>query len=415
MGDALAHRGNRSIRAHRIRTERTARGWSQADAVRALRAHGGEPLVGHSALLRNWKRWESGETEPDDFYKPLIARTFGTVTAAFFPPPHGRSADAELLAGSGLDTVELVSRLRSSDVSPATLDALRITTDRLCSEYPYAACEQLRAEGQTWLRRITSLLDHRLTLAQHQEVLTLAGWVALLLGCVEHDLGRREAAEATRKAALSLGDEAGNADIIGWAHEMRAWYALTRGDHRGVIAAAEAGSAVATGRGVTVQLAAHRARVWARLGDRREVEVALDEGRTVLEGLPHPDDLDHHFVVDPSKFDFYAMDCYRLLGENELAEVYADEVIRSSTDFDGTERKPMRNAQARITLGVVAARKGDLDAALAQGRAALASDRQSLPSLLMNSRELVEVLKRQYPGNPATTGYLDQVRALSAR
>jgi tetratricopeptide (TPR) repeat protein len=258
-------------------------------------------------------------------------------------------------------------------------------------------------------------LDHRLTLPQHREVLTLAGWVALLLGCVEYDMGRRQAAEATRKAALSLGDEAHNSDILGWAHELRAWYALTQGDYRGVLAAAEAGFAVAPDRSVAVQLAAQRARVWARLGDRRQVEVALDQGRTLLEGLPHPEDLDHHFVVDPSKFDFYAMDCYRLLGENGLAQMYADEVIRSSTDFDGTERKPMRNAQARLTLGVVAARNGDLDAALSLGRAALAADRQSLPSLLMNSRELVEVLQQQYRDESATTEYLDRVRALSAR
>lgn len=47
------------------------------------------------------------------------------------------------------------------------------------------------------------------------------------------------------------------------------------------------------------------------------------------------------------------------------------EVIRSSTGPDGTERKPMRNAEARITLGVVAARAGDLDQAVSHGRQAL--------------------------------------------
>jgi hypothetical protein len=34
----------------------------------------------------------------------------------------------------------------------------------------------------------------------------------------------------------------------------------------------------------------------------------------LLESLPYPENLDHHFVVDPGKFDFYAMDCYRLVG-----------------------------------------------------------------------------------------------------
>jgi hypothetical protein len=47
-----------------------------------------------------------------------------------------------------MDTLELLSRLRVSDVSSATLDALWITADRLCCEYPYLASDQLRVEGQ---------------------------------------------------------------------------------------------------------------------------------------------------------------------------------------------------------------------------------------------------------------------------
>ena len=37
-----------------------------------------------------------------------------------------------------------------------------------------------------------------------------------------------------------------------------------------------------------------------------------------------------------------------------MAETLAKEVIRNATDFDGTERDPMRLAEARVTLGVVA-------------------------------------------------------------
>lgn len=399
--------------ATRLRAERTARGWSQGETVRAMRAHAADQLPADSTLLRNWKRWESGSSEPDGYYKSLIAETFGTVTAAFFPPSTPRG-EADLIAGTGMETVEILTRLRSSEVSHATLEALKITADRLCCEYPYMSSEQLRIEGRSWLRRITALTDRRLTLAQHQEVLTLAGWIALLVGCVEYDMGLRSIAEGTRKAALTLGNEAGNTAISGWAYEMRAWYALTQGDYRGVIAAAEAGEAVAAHSSAAVQLAAQRAKAWARIGDRRQVETALDKGRVLLESLPYPEDTDHHFVVDPSKFDFYAMDCYRIAGEDRLAEMYAREVIRSSTDPDGTERKPMRNAEARITLGVVAARAGDLDQAVTYGRRALKGDRKSLPSLLMCSKELATLVRERYPNEPEAVAYLDEVRALSA-
>ena len=46
--------------------ERQARGWSQADAVRAMRAHytsehHAKDLPGDASLLRQYKRWEAGE------------------------------------------------------------------------------------------------------------------------------------------------------------------------------------------------------------------------------------------------------------------------------------------------------------------------------------------------------------------
>ncbi|MED7824020.1 XRE family transcriptional regulator, partial [Streptomyces chiangmaiensis] len=164
---------------------------------------------------------------PSDFYKPIIAATFGTVTHAIFPVTGQRDGNAEIVAVSGMETLDIISRLQASDVDNATLDALRITTDRLCSEYPYLPGAQLAAEGRQWLKRVAGLQSQRLTLAQHREVLTLSGWLALLIGCVEYDMGDRGAAESTRKAALSLADESGNAEIAGWAHEMRAWFALT--------------------------------------------------------------------------------------------------------------------------------------------------------------------------------------------
>ncbi len=59
--------------------ERKARGWSHADAVRAMRAHAPEELASDESPLRQWKRWESGDVEPDrgkakPFCKPIMMR-----------------------------------------------------------------------------------------------------------------------------------------------------------------------------------------------------------------------------------------------------------------------------------------------------------------------------------------------------
>ncbi len=406
---------DRPVWARRIRAERDARGWSQREAVRILQAHAGKPLADEDNLIRRWKSWEAGEHEPSDFYKALVARTFGTVTHAFFPQPGIRDGNTELLAVSGMDTLDIISRLRQSDVNGATLDALRITVDRLCSEYPHLPAGQLAAEGKQWLRRLAELQSHRLTLAQHRETLSLAGWLALLVGCVEYDMGQRAAAEATRRAALDLGVEADNAEVRGWAHEMSAWFALTAGNYAGVIPASRAGAEPAKRHGVAVQLAAQEAKAWARMGDRRQVEVALDRGRAQLEQLEQPANLDNHFAVDPSKFDFYAMDCYRIVRENSLAETYANEVIRTGTDHAGRERSPMRVAEARITLGVVAAREGDLDRAVTYGHHALSTERRSLPHLLMISGELgATLVDNHWQDEPEAQSYLEHLRAVSS-
>lgn len=290
--------------ARRMTREREARGWSQAEAVRALQAHPTGPLRDHASLLGEWRRWESGEQTPGDAYRPLIAQTFGTVTHAFFPVPGRRATSTEILAGTGIDTVGLLNRLQASDVDAAAIDGLRIVVDRLCSEYPYLPGDQLLAEGRRWFRRLAGLRGQRLTLARHRDVLSLTGWLALLIGCVEYDMGRRHDAEAARQQALALGTETGDAEVVAWAQEMRAWMALTTGDHDGVITAARAGLDVTARHPVAVQLAAQEAKAWARLGDRRQAEVALDRGRRLLDSLPYPGNLDHHFVVDPDKFDF---------------------------------------------------------------------------------------------------------------
>ena len=223
--------------ARRMYNERQARGWSQADAIRAmrrtLRAPRSCPV--HASLLRQYKRWEAGEVTPKEFYQPIIAATFGTVTHAMFPVAPKRDADADVLAVTGMDTLELVSRLQRSDLDQATLDGLRIMADRLCSEYPFMPSDQLLVEGRSWLRRVVSFQGQRLTLNQHREILTLAGWIALLIACVEYDSGDRQAAETTRQAALSLGTEADHAEIKAWAHEIRAWIDLTTGNYHGVV------------------------------------------------------------------------------------------------------------------------------------------------------------------------------------
>lgn len=406
--------------AERIRSMRIAKSLSQAEAAEAMREHAPlrpdgtrTELPRSESITHRWKKWEAGENRPDDFYGPLVAAVLGTVTSALFPPELDKqSAELDLLSATGMNTLEIVSRLQASDVNDATLEGVRLTVDKLCSEYSRQPPQNLIAEGQQWLRRVVEMQEQRLTFRQRAETLELAGWLTLLVGCLEYDLGDRRAAEATRKTALSLGNEINNSGIMGWSHEMKAWFSLTSGDYRGVIAAGKAGEAASGNHSVTVQLIAQQAKAYARMGMDREMQETLERGRVTLDKMPYPENVENHFVVDPSKYDFYAMDCYRHVGDNSVARELSDEVIRVSTDFNGNARWPMRMAEAQVTLGVVAAREGDLDEAVERGRQALSGDRKSVPSLAMVSQDLATALNDRYADEPEAKSYLEDLRVI---
>jgi transcriptional regulator with XRE-family HTH domain len=308
---------------------------------------------------------------------------------------------------------ELLDRLRMSDVSTATVEALHLTAHGLCCEYGWRDAAELRGDGLRWLREVERLLRRPVGLAHHRELLTVAGWLALLAGCAEYDLGLRPAAESTRAAALHLATEGGNGEVAAWAWEMAAWFALTQGRYRDVVAAVEAGQARSGEHTAAVQLLGQEAKARARMADLPGVRAALGRGRRLLDRSPRPAHPEHHFVVDPDKWDFYAMDAYRIAGDDDLARHHAEQVLRLGAGPDGAERAPMRMAEARLTLGAVAARSGELEQAADVGMAAFNARRRSLPSLLMVARELATELRQRDPGGRPWVEFRDAVQEVS--
>jgi len=79
------------------------------------------------------------------------------------------------------------------------------------------------------------------------------------------------------------------------AHEIKAWIELTTGNYHGVVAATRAGVEGRSAPQAWPSSSQRRKQRLARIGDRRQAEVALDKGRRLLEAMPYPDNLDHHF------------------------------------------------------------------------------------------------------------------------
>lgn len=389
-----------------------ARGWSQAITAKQLIAHSDHHVAfDEETVLRSLKRWEAGQVKglPSEDNQQAIARMFGSARSAYFP---ASSPVAGPLRLSDDDTLELVGRLRSSSVDSSTLDLARITVDQLCTDYASAPGPVVLKEAQRWLRDITGLSDKSMTLSQHREVYDLTAWLSLLVACLHYDMGNLHEAEAARRAAVMLGVESGHSEVVGWGAEIKAWMALTQGDYYAALAATREGLAATDHHQVAVQLHAQSAKAWARLGNRNRVEVTLDQGRELLDRLPYPDNPRNHFQVDPAKFDFYAMDCFRSVGEDTLALAAAETVRRSSTTPAGVIVAPMRLAESELTQATVLARAGELDQAMTKVGDAFGRARQSLPSLLLVGHEVAGVMQRTHPDNPAAADLAQHLRAL---
>ncbi|GAB1515317.1 hypothetical protein JCM33774_73600 [Actinophytocola sp. KF-1] len=58
-----------------------------------------------------------------------------------------------LISVTGIDTVELIQRMRSSSINSATIDALSITVDQLCCDYAHSDARKLIVTSKEWLNR----------------------------------------------------------------------------------------------------------------------------------------------------------------------------------------------------------------------------------------------------------------------
>ncbi|WP_133061592.1 hypothetical protein [Streptosporangium minutum] len=377
-----------------------------ADRINATPAGIAERLNCDEERIR---RWEAGEVSwPHTSYRLALTQLTGLqpealgfrqnrrgqsrlIEATVMPPVDALRAEADLYG-----TMELAQQLQASDVGNGTLEALSEAVDLLCRAYPVVSAATLRDRTQKRLAQVNGLLGGRITLAQHRELLAITGWLTALLGCVHYDLGEREEAETARRAAYEMGRQVGHGELMGWAYEMSAWFALVEGRYEDVVTAARMGQAVAGQSSAQVQLTLQEARGLARIGDRREADRALTRGADALAKLPLPGNPDHHFVFDHAKWVFYAATAYTWLGDDDRAEEHALETIQMHTRPDGTSNAPMRVADAHIDLGIVHARRGNLDAAIEQGMAAFDIDRKSLADLVNRAGDLDRVLRQRY-------------------
>lgn len=420
---------------------RLARGWSQSDVAREWCSRWpDDPKKG--ANISTWERWPVGGHEPSlttlsrlaEIYECDVAHLVSDygrhqrLDSAARSPVRLPAAPRRQPAGAVLERaqqdhlsreadlvapLDLAGLATASDIGAGTIDVVHEAVDLLCRGYAVTPADELRDRSRQRLAWIVNLLGKRVSLQQHTELLVAGSWLAALLGCVHYDLAEREEAEAARQAAQRFATEAGHGEVLGWSHEMSAWFSLVEGRFEQAVAASEAGLEVAGAGSAGVQLALQAAKAYARMGNHTAATATLARGAAVLGQLPRPAHSEHHFVFDHQKWSLYAAGINVLIEQDEEAELHAREVLTAHLRPDGSSNSPMRVADARLDLAIIYTRRGDLDAALDEGLRALDPTRRSLADLLTRGRDLAAAFDQRYPAEARTTEFRERLRDVS--
>lgn len=324
-------------------------------------------------------------------------------------PPDGGGSEAD-------EDTAVMSMLREADrtdVGDGTLNALQQVFEKLCRDYLTVPSADLRQKLRRLFAQLMTIRRGRLTLAQHREVVALTGWATALLACVNWGDNEREAAEACRLATLRSANEAGHGELRTWSLELQAWFALTEGRYRDVLAIATEQATVGD-NSASIQLTMQGGRAAARLGDRKAAESAIQRAHDFLTDHPASGPR-RHFVYDGSKWPFYAASCYTALGDADRAEELANQVIKDCEQNWAEGQNQMRLADTHILLGHVHARRGDPEAAAASGIRALSFQHSSGPWLLLQAGDLEDTLTQRFPGTQPAGDFSTFYRTVCAQ
>jgi tetratricopeptide (TPR) repeat protein len=319
------------------------------------------------------------------------------------------AATVPAVPGGELGLIEMARRAEASDLGAGTTELLQASADRLCREYPTVDPRVLSDQARARLAYVTDLLGKRVTLAQHRDMLVIAGWLSALLACTCYDAGDPGAAEAARRMARQFGEHADHGELVAWSFEIAAWYALVEGRFRQAVELCEGGLAYTGVSNAAVQLTLQASRAYARMADTRAAEM-LKVGQAVLGRLPVPENPEHHFVFDRDKYEFYAASIYTWLGSDDAAaEENAREVVARCHGPGGVIIWPTRLSTTLVNLGQIAGRRGDLDEAVGLGEASLRCGRRSA-ELLPRAAELERRLAARYGAEHLVNEYGEVLR-----
>lgn len=364
------------------------------------------------------QRWESGESNPQPWQRPKLARALEVTPAQLTAllgtsPARWAALDAEAVDDETA-AWELARRVHVSDVGGETLTQLERAFDELATAYPVTPPQVLLRRVRKHTAYVAQLLDERATLAERRRLLTVGGWLSLLGATVHVDLDQRDAATARLGTAATLAREAEHREIEAWCYETDAWRVLTAGDYARALELSRAAQSLApAGTSALVQATAQEGRALARLGEARETYAAIERVQRMSAAMGLSErPKEHHYQYDPAKALAYTATTLAWLGDRG-AEPYAREVIARLSPSDDVQKWPRRVASATIDLALVLLADGRLDEACDAARLAMLSGRV-VPSNHWRALEIVNAAESQaLPEAPDLREAYEEMRAPS--
>jgi transcriptional regulator with XRE-family HTH domain len=364
----------------------TARGLGVRELARMVPCN-----PGHISNLRSGKGRPSAELA-EILDEQLEA---GGTLAALVPAPVPRrdraAASWDDSAADEIAALDLARRAEVTEAGAGTVERLELAVDELATAYPGTPPGELLGRVRAYLGYVGTLLDGRITLAEHRRLLIAGGWLSLLAATTLIDLHRDHAAAAHLRTAARLARETGHAEIAAWCLETQAWQVLTEGDYRRAVEISQAAKQIAPKSGSAfIQATAQEGRAWARLGDASQTRAALGRVEALVAQLPMPDRPEHHYRYDPAKSEAYTATTLAWLGD-PAAESYARHILaRLESATDGPPR-PRRAASARLDLSLALIASGRHDEAAGTALEAINSGR-IVPSNYWRAREVIHAV-----------------------
>lgn len=288
-----------------LREARAERGWSQAQAARALRDLAGRragPEASAASLKTQISRWENGHALPEPEYRALLAELYGrppvrlgllpTTTAAACPPAERLRTE---LAGAAAVDDDVLALWRTQLRGAARLD------------------DELGATGAggvvlALVGQLTRTLRHTPYPSLRPAVAGILSTAAVLAGRQALDTGDPDAAWRQLDTAAVAAQEARSADALLLAQLGRAEVLREIGLARTAVGLLDRIGPAPTTPGARTRLAAARGMTHAAVGDAPATHRVLDDVARWVAATSTPD------VLHPGALDVELADVHRWHG-----------------------------------------------------------------------------------------------------